>query len=86
MENHREDFLYLSKIDNILQLDPFVKKCYFYKFDGYMPDSLHELFSDFLLFPEQSEIQLDRYSDFQKSVYCEDDLKAGPRLVYTTFV
>ena len=82
-ESHIEDFYYLSKVDTILQLDPHGKKCYFYKIDGYIPKSLHDYFSDFPLFPEKMEVEMDMFSSFQRNVYSEKDLKSGPRLMST---
>ena len=82
-EKQFEDFYYLSKVDSILQLDPYGKKCYFYKIDGYIPESLHDHFSDFPLFPEKMEVEMDMFSEFQRNVFSEKDLKSGPRLMST---
>ena len=82
-QNYREDFIYLSNIDNITLLNPTGKKCYFYNFDGYTPDEYHDYFSGFPLFAEKVEIPLDMYSEFQQKVYDEKEMRSGARLVTT---
>ena len=62
-----EEFMYLSTIDNIRQLEPYGKKCYFYNINGYFPDELHDELKDFPMFPENMEIQmLDCFSKIDK--------------------
>lgn len=83
MNTHPADFQYLSEKKNILQLDSYGEKCYFYSVDGYFDPAYHDYLKEYPFFPENIDIPKEMFSEFQQRTYSEGDLKPGTRLLST---